>query len=162
MHPVGQTWQGKGMAQYNLAIEFTPSALRNIVDCVPSERFSERHEEDRFNLTEMVAHLADWEVLFLDRMTLANEQPGVAVEAIDETQRAIDKHYSTRDIQHELDVFENRRRDTLTFLRALAPEDWTKTFIHSERGEMTIADQVTMLLGHDLYHLEQASAYLRS
>lgn len=149
------------MAPYGLAIEYTPSALRRIIDCVPNDRHEERLAPDRFNLTEMVAHLADWEDLFLDRMRLAHEHPGSRVEIYDEGARAIEKHYGTRDIQHEMDVFENRRRDTLDFLRSLSPEDFGKTFIHPERGEMKIADQANMLLGHDLYHLEQASQYLR-
>ena len=146
---------------YNLAIEFTPITLRRMVDCVPIDRYGEKFDAERFNLTEMVAHLADWEVLFLDRMVVAFETPGATVVGYDEGQRAIDKHYATRDLQHELDVFENRRRDTLEFIRSLAPEDWEKSFIHPDAGPRSIRDQITLLLGHDLYHLEQASHYLR-
>ncbi len=146
---------------YNLAIEFTPTTLRHIIDCVPIERYHEKFDADRFNLTEMVAHLADWEVLFLDRMVVALETPGATVVGYDEGERAIEKHYATRDLQHELDVFENRRRDTLEFIAALTPEDWEKAFVHPEHGPRSIRDQITLLLGHDLYHLEQASHYLR-
>jgi uncharacterized damage-inducible protein DinB len=144
-----------------MAIELTPTTLRRLIDCVPHERYGEAVAPDRFSLTEMVAHLADWEDVFLDRMRLAHEAPGSPVELHDEGERAIEKHYSTRDLQHELDVFENRRRDTVDFLNTLAPADWKKTFQHPERGPLTIQDQVTMLLGHDLYHLEQTSQYLR-
>lgn len=149
------------MPPYILAIEYTPSALRRIIDCVHHERYAEKLDADRFSLLEMVAHMADAEDILLNRMRLAHEAPGSTVEPFDEGQRAIEKHYSTRDLQHELDVFENRRRDTLDFLEGLAPEEWSKAFQHPERGTMTIQDQVTMLLGHDLYHLEQASHYLR-
>lgn len=149
------------MAPYSLAIEFTPAALRHIIDCVPQERHGEQLSPDRFTLTEMVAHLADWEDIFLDRMRLAQEAPGSRIEVYDEGARAVEKHYETRDLQHELDVFENRRRDTLEFLRNLPEEDLAKTFQHPQRGTMTIRDQQMMLLGHDLYHLEQATQYLR-
>jgi len=149
------------MAPYSLAIEYTPAALRQIVDCVPNEKYSLQLSPDRFSLTEMVAHMADWEDLFLDRMRLAHEAPGSRVEVYDEGARAVEKHYGTRDLQHELDVFENRRRDTLDFLKSLTEEDFAKTFEHPQRGTMTIRDQHFMLLGHDLYHLEQASQYLR-
>jgi uncharacterized damage-inducible protein DinB len=149
------------MVAYSLALEHTPVTLRRILDDVRPERQTERVAEDRFTLLEMVAHLADWEDLFLDRMRLANEKPGSPVEVYDEGARATEKRYAERDLQHELDVFENRRRDTLDFLRGLSAEDWQKTFVHPERGTMTIQDQVTMLLGHDLYHLEQATQYMR-
>ena len=149
------------MAPYSFAIEHTPTILRRLLDDVRPERYAERLAEDRFTLVEMVAHMADWEDLFLDRMRLAYEQPGSTVLLYDEGQRAIEKRYAERDIQHELDVFENRRRDTVDFLRNLAPDDWGRIFVHPERGELTIQDQVTMLLGHDLYHVEQVTQYLR-
>lgn len=149
------------MGPYSLAIELTPSALRRIVDCVRVDKLQEKIEEDRFSLTEMVAHLADWEDIFLDRMRLAHEHPGSTVVAYDEGERAVEKHYATRDIQHELDVFENRRRDTVDFLRSLCPDDLRKSFRHPERGDVSIEEALTMLLGHDLYHLEQATHFLR-
>ncbi|AIE87944.1 DinB family protein [Fimbriimonas ginsengisoli] len=149
------------MVPYTLAIELTPTTLRRLIDCVHADRYAEALEPDRFTLTEMVAHLADWEDLFLDRMRLAHEAPGSTVVVYDEGERAVEKHYSTRDLQHELDVFENRRRDTMDFLNGLSEEEWSKSFLHPQRGPLTIRDQVTMLLGHDLYHLEQASQYLR-
>lgn len=150
------------MLPYNLALELTPAALRHIIDCVSPEK----HKEplvgtDRFNLTEMVAHMADSEDFFLDRMVLAHEQPGSTVEAFDAEERAKEKGFSERNLQHELDVFENRRHDTITFLKSLPEESWSKTVIHSELGEMSIAQMVANLTGHDLYHIEQAGQYLR-
>jgi len=149
------------MVPYSLAIEFTPAALRQIIDCVPVEKYSLQLSPDRFSLTEMVAHLADWETLFLDRMVIALEAPGSTVTVYDEGDRAVEKHYASRDLQHELDVFENRRRDTLDFLKGLTDAQLSQTFIHPQRGVMSIKDQQTMLLGHDIYHLEQATQYLR-
>jgi uncharacterized damage-inducible protein DinB len=152
---------GKGMAPYALAIALTPAALRRIICDVPSHRHAEPVEPGRFTLVEMVAHLADFEEVWLDRIVIAYERPGSDVQGIDETERAILKHYSTRNLHHELDVFENRRRDTVEFVKSLAEDDWQKHFMHSGLGRMTICDQMTMLLGHDIYHLEQASQYLR-
>lgn len=149
------------MPPYHLAIELTPATLRRLIDCIPTERFGDRVAPDRFSLTEMVAHMADWEDLFLDRMRLAQEHPGSRIEVYDEGARAEEKQYATRDLQHELAVFENRRRDTLDFLKNLDPSEMSKTFMHPQRGEMTISDQAIMLLGHDLYHLDQTSQYLR-
>jgi uncharacterized damage-inducible protein DinB len=149
------------MAPYRFAIELTPSALRHIVDGVADEKYTDRLSDERFTLVEVVAHVADFEVIFLDRMTLAHESPGSTVVAFDEGQRAIEKRYAERDIQHELDVFENRRRDTVEFLKTLSEEDLNKTIIHPEWGELSIKDQINFLQGHDLYHLEQAGRYLR-
>jgi uncharacterized damage-inducible protein DinB len=148
------------MAPYALAIEFTPAILKQIICDIPLARYAEALGPDRFTLTEMIAHLADFDEIFLDRMVIAHERPGSYVEGIDETQRAIEKHYSIRDLYHELDVFANRRRDTVDFLRGLNDEDYQHHFEHSERGRLTIQDQLNMLSGHDLYHIHQATQYL--
>lgn len=149
------------MVPYSLAIEHTPTILRRILADVRMERYTERVAEDRFTLLEMVAHMADWEDVVLDRLRIAQEKPGSPVEDFDIEARAIEKGYSERNLQHELDVLENRRNDTLDFLRNLPAEDWNKTFVHPARGEVTIQSQVSMLVGHDLYHIEQATAYMR-
>lgn len=149
------------MRPYTFAIEKTPSALYKIIDCIQPARYNERLSEDRFSLVEVICHIADFEEAIQDRIHSAHEYPGKEIEAFDEEKRAVEKHYADRDLHHELEVFENRRRDTADFLRTLQPEDWKKTFRHPQFGEMSIADQVAMMIGHDLYHLEQASQYLR-
>lgn len=149
------------MTRYSFAIELTPSALRRILDCVQPARYTERLSEDRFSLVEMVAHLSDMEDVFLERMRIAWKKPGTPIELVDESTRAIEKHYADRDLFHELDVFENRRRDTLDFLRERTPEELEHHSLHPEFGPMTIEDMCHFLLGHDIYHLQQASEYLR-
>lgn len=149
------------MVPYSLAIEHTPTILRRILADVRMDRYSERLAEDRFSLVEMVAHMADWEDIVLERLRSAQEHPGSPVENFDIEARAKEKGYAERNLQHELDVLENRRRDTLDFLQNLPAEDWNKTFTHPERGEVTIQGQVSMMVGHDLYHIEQATEYMR-
>jgi uncharacterized damage-inducible protein DinB len=142
-------------------IRLTPSILTMIVDQVRPERYGDVLEPGRFTLTEAIAHLADMEQIWLDRITLAYETPGAAVQGIDPEKRAEDKHYDTRDIHHELEVFDNRRRDTMEFLARLSKEDMARTVVHSTWGQVSIQDIVETVAGHDLYHIEQAAHYMR-
>jgi hypothetical protein len=41
-------------------------------------------------------------------------------------------------------------------------EIWSVLASHPERGSMSFNDQANMLLGHDLYHVDQVSALLSS
>lgn len=143
------------------ALEVAPSAFFHVIDDVRTERYRDRIEADRFDLVEMVAHLADLEDLFLERMRLAHEHPGSDCPVIDADHRCTEKHYATRDLHHELEVYRNRRNDTLDFLRNLQPGEETRSVKHPAYGEMTIATIVGNTVAHDLYHLEQASQYLR-
>jgi uncharacterized damage-inducible protein DinB len=146
---------------YYFQISNTPATLIRLIDSVRPERYEDALAPERFTLKETIAHLADWEEIFLDRITTAVEYPGTTVEVFDESERAVVHHYSTKDIYHELNVFDNRRRDTVDYLLRLAEDDWDKSVVHPEKGEMTVLEQVQMLVGHDMYHIHQVSEYLK-
>jgi uncharacterized damage-inducible protein DinB len=146
---------------YLKTLESTPKTLLNIIDQIKPDRFAEHTEPNRFNLTELVAHLADFEDIFLDRLRLAQEKPGATITPVDPDARAVEKDYSNRDIRHELEVFENRRRDLTDFLNNLTPEEWSRSFIHPELGELTIEQYANIILAHDLSHLSHATSYMR-
>lgn len=149
------------LTQYVFQIQHTPDMLTRMVDVVRPEQYDEALEEGRFTLKEVIAHLSDWEVIFLDRITMAVEYPGSTIEAYDENARAIEHKYNSKEIHHELEVLGNRRRDTVDYILRLAVDDWEKSIIHPDRGEMSVLDLVNFIIGHDLYHLHQASLYMK-
>lgn len=149
------------MKAYLSSLESTPKTLVNIVDQVKPEKYLDHTDPDRFSLAEMVAHLADFDDIFLDRLRLAHEAPGATVESYDPDARAKEKHYDQKDIHHELDVFENRRRDLVDFLSGLTPEDWKKQFHHPDLGETTIDEYANIIMAHDLSHLAHATSYMK-
>ncbi len=132
-----------------------------MVDSIRPELYDTSLEGGRFTLKEVVAHLADLEQTWLDRITTAIEFPGKAVEPFNEEARAVEHKYSEKDIHHELEVFDNRRRDTVDYLLRLADDDWANTITHPDKGEMTVLEIVQYITGHDLYHVHQVSQYLK-
>lgn len=150
------------MNAYLLALRHTPAILDRILDEVPGHRFGERVSDDRFTLLEMVCHIADFEDVFLERMRAAHKQDGVEVPDVDEAQRARDKKYDCRDPRKEMEVFANRRRDTIDFVEGLSDEELGHAFNKEGLGRVTIKEYLAILSGHDLYHLDQATWYLKS
>ncbi len=148
-------------SNYYLQIENTPSTLIRMVDAIRPDLYDTSLEGDRFTLKEVIAHMADLEQTWLDRITTAIEFPGKKVEDFDEAGRAIEHKYSEKDIHHELEVFDNRRRDTVDYLLRLADDDWANTITHPDKGEMTVLEIVQYITGHDLYHVHQVSQYLK-
>ena len=148
-------------SNYYLQIENTPSTLIRMVDSIRPELYDTSLEGGRFTLKEVIAHLADLEQTWLDRITSAIEFPGKAVEPFNEEARAIEHKYAEKDIHHELEVFDNRRRDTVDYLLRLADDDWANTISHPDKGEMTVLEIVQYITGHDLYHVHQVSQYLK-
>ena len=149
------------MKGYLSSLKNTPKTLVNLVDQVKPDHYDDHTDPERFTLRELIAHLADFDDVFLDRLRLAHESPGASVVSLDPDARAAEKHYATRDVHHELDVFENRRRDLVDFLTGISPEDWQKKFHHPDLGDVTIESYANIILAHDLSHVSHACSYLR-
>ena len=149
------------MKGYLSSLKNTPKTLVNLVDQVKPDHYDDHTDPARFTLRELIAHLADFDDVFLDRLRLAHESPGASVVSLDPDERAAEKQYATRDVHHELDVFENRRRDLVDFLAGISSEDWQKKFHHPDLGDVTIESYANIILAHDLSHVSHASSYLR-
>jgi hypothetical protein len=133
--------------------------MKRLIEKIDPVRLDERHE-GRFSPREVIAHLADWEPILLSRMHTAVNTPGGRIEPYDEGEMAIAHKYSESDVQEQLRKFASSRAETAAYLRALPQSEWSKAGRHPERGEMSVIDQAGMLIGHDMYHIEQLSTYL--
>lgn len=142
------------------ALDLSPRALARVFAQIPTDRWDEALEPDRFTPREVLAHLADWEPIMLSRMQTAYADPGASIEAFDEGQMAEDNGYRASSPDEQMRLFAAHRAETIEWLRALPREAWSLHFLHPERGLQTIEDQANLLVGHDVYHLEQLSAYL--
>jgi hypothetical protein len=142
------------------ALGSSPKVFERLLRVFPKSRLDDRPEPDRFTPREVIAHLADWEQVILDRIRVANLRPGTAGPVEDPTKRALSHHYGDKDVFHEAEVFESRRLTTIEYLNGLNAVDWNKTFIHQSMGEITIEAYMVNILEHDMYHLEQVSCYL--
>lgn len=140
-------------------LEFTPTILERMLDQTPASAIDRKTDPNRFTLREAIAHLADWEPIFLERVRAGVDNPGAKVFGIDESQRAIDQGYESWDPRESLRKFKAARKTTAEYLRSLSADDWESTVTHNEKGLMTAYDQANMLLGHDIYHLEHASQF---
>ncbi len=141
-------------------LRLSPKTVQHISRTVPERLWDTALEPDRFTFREAIAHLADWEPILRERVKTALESPGATVEGIDEGHLAVQKRYSESDPVAQADLFATEREITVRLVQSLQPKDWNRTISHVEKGVMTVADQVTMLLGHDIYHLEQLVRYM--
>lgn len=143
-----------------LGLERGVAAMARVISLIPTDKLDEAIEPGRFTPREVVAHMADWEPIFRNRIELALEQPGVLIEVFDEEQMAIDHDYAHADLALWMAKFRAERERTVLLVRSLKDSDRLIGYRHPEFGEMRVQDQIDMFLGHDLYHLEQLTASL--
>lgn len=137
-----------------------PKIIERLLRVFPHDRLDDRIEADRFTAREVVSHLADYEQTVLDRIRAANQTPGRTVPDYDPDVQASLHGFADKEPFHEAEVFESRRGMTLAYLADLSDEDLEKTFQRAGAQPITIRQYLTLLLTHDMEHIEQVSAYL--
>lgn len=139
------------------ALESLPGLLEKELLGIDQTRWDSPTHPERFTPREVIAHLADWEPILLDRIKTGVSHPGATIAAFDEVQMAVDNDYASIDPMQSLASWKDSRSATIAALKELQPSDWKKTVIHPERGELTVDDIANMIACHDVYHLRQLS-----
>ena len=138
----------------------TASTLARLVKDVPASKLRKRPTPEQWSVTEILAHLADSEVVCGWRLRAILGAPGTAIEAYDQDAWNLAGHYSTRNASECIDQFRAMRKANLLLLNSLTPEQWGLYGMHSERGKETVEHIVSLIAGHDLNHVQQIERIL--
>jgi hypothetical protein len=138
----------------------TAKKLKRLIKGVPVGKLRKRPAADKWSVSEIVAHLADAEIVGGFRMRLILGAPGTPVAAFDQDSWVTSGHYEKRDPRKSVEQFRVVREANLALLKSLKPEQWKHFGMHSERGQETIEHIVRMFAGHDLNHLQQIERIL--
>jgi len=142
------------------AARFAPSIFAKLFDLIPSSRWDERLDPERFSPREVICHMADWEPIFCHRISAAVQQDMALVEDYDEGQFALDHDYAHQDVSQQLRLFAERRERTVRLLEGLSPEELEHRFNQPPFGVMILRDYLPKIIGHDTYHVEQLFHYV--
>jgi uncharacterized damage-inducible protein DinB len=138
----------------------TPVVVADMLRRARPEDYDRRPFADRFTLREVLAHMADWEGVWLERLERMRDLDNPLLQGYDEGQWAIEHDYASADPMEQLVKLRDGRAKLLATLRALPGEGWERTGQHSEWGSVTISSMAALVLGHDGYHTRQISEWL--
>jgi len=138
----------------------TANKLARLIKGVPVSRLRKRPAPDKWSVSEILAHLADAEIVGGFRMRLILGAPGTPIAAFDQDRWVSSGHYDKRNPRRSVEQFRTLREANLALLKSLTPDQWQHHGVHSERGVETIDRIVHMFAGHDLNHLQQIERIL--
>jgi len=138
----------------------TPKRLARLVKGISAAKLRKRPAPDKWSVTEILAHLADVEIVIGWRMRSILGAPGTDVQAYDQNAWVVALHYDKRDPRAALAEQRILREANLAMLKLLTPEQWKLFGQHSERGQESIEHIVRMVAGHDLNHIQQIERIL--
>jgi len=139
----------------------TAKKHEKLIKGVPAAKLRKRPAPDKWSVSEILAHLADAEIVGGFRMRLILGAPGTPVAAFDQDSWVISGHYEKRDPRKSVEQFRVVREANLALLKSLTSEQWKHYGMHAERGQETIEHVVRMFAGHDINHLQQVEGILR-
>src|SRR5450631_2644587 len=133
----------------------TAGKLKKLIQGLTPKQLKWKPEPEKWSIAEIVAHLADAEIVGSWRMRLIAGASGTAVQPFDQDVWASLFQYGKRDAKQSLEVFRVLRENNIAMLKALPRESWDNYGMHAERGKETIAHLARMFAGHDTNHVLQ-------
>ena len=109
----------------------------------------------RWSIAEIIAHLADAEIVFGYRTRMILAAPGTAIQAYDQNAFVRSQHAASSDAFESLSLFASVRTSMLRLFRGLGDEELDRFGVHAERGKETLRHIRKLYAGHDRNHLAQ-------
>ena len=130
-----------------------PELLRATVAGMSREELLARPVPGKWSTMEVIAHMADTEPLYAERIkrVVCEDQP--TLFALDPDTYVAKLPYQQRDLETELTFIEATRRHMLPLLLALSPADFERTGRHSADGPLTAATLLQRIVGHIPHHI---------
>ena len=127
--------------------------LRRSVRGLSREQVVARPVAGKWSTLEVVAHLADFEPIFAERMmrVISHERPLLLVA--DENLFAAVLKYQERDLDEELAVIDSTRKKMSRILRSLPAEAANRVGVHSFKGLVSLEAIVTSAINHIPHHV---------
>lgn len=136
------------------ALESAPGDLRRFTQSVDESDAHRRPSPDAWSLAEVLAHLIDVEERYLARLKQVINEDGPRVPSIHPDESRYDSAVPTDQL---IDRFEERRGETLVFLKGLSAGDWQRKTVHETWGAVSFRTLVQRLVDHDTNHLQQVA-----
>ena len=140
----------------------TATNLERLIAGASPSQLRRRPAPGKWSVAEILAHLADVEIVIGARIQAILVAPGTPIQAMDQDALVAAGHYDQRDPRKSVAAFRLLREMNLALFQTLTPEQWQHHGIHSDRGPETVEHIVRLYAGHDVNHIRQIEQILTS
>ena len=133
----------------------TPAKLAALSKRLSGKQIAKRPAKDKWSVAEILAHLADTELVVSWRIRQTLTANGTPIQAYDQDAWADTFRYSRRNPKVSLNTFRTLRENNLALLKTVSKELLDNYGLHQERGKESVHRIVQMVAGHDVNHLQQ-------
>ena len=118
------------------------SLVQESVRGLSEEQLKTRCEPGKWSIHEVICHLADFELVYTDRIKCILAEDNPTLPGRDPDAFAETLTYDSRHIATELNLIEAIRKHTAEILRTLSSDQWEFTGTHSVDGPLSVVELV--------------------
>ncbi|MGA2254925.1 MAG: DinB family protein [Thermoguttaceae bacterium] len=130
-----------------------PQLLRKAVAGMSQEQLVARPIPRKWSTLEVICHLADFEIVYADRIKRVIAENDPTLFGGDPDGFAARLAYHQRNAEEELLLIEAIRKQVARILRTVKLDDFQRRGIHSESGPLTLETLVQRITGHIPHHV---------
>jgi DinB superfamily len=131
----------------------TVDRLRSLTASLTPAQIDRSPAPAKWSIREIIAHLADCEVVFSFRLRQALSEEHAIIQPFDQERWA--QRYEAYSFDSGMALYRAARVWNLRLLTTVSEEDRHRPTTHPERGTMTFWTLVETMAGHDINHLQQ-------
>jgi uncharacterized damage-inducible protein DinB len=145
-----------------IALAGTSEVLDALVGALPDDDgfWDFRPDPERFTPREVLAHLADWNPIWLGRVERFVKEDHPNLPDLDEGRLSVERAYSQQEPSINLKRFRSTREALSAAVAGLSVTDWERAAHRDKIGDHTLVQMITLVVAHDGYHTKQLAEYL--
>jgi hypothetical protein len=129
-----------------------PSKLQLLIETIPEDQLNQTIEN--WSIKDIIHHLADTHIVIYIRIKEILVNQPISVKPVNnQTWSALVDYKSA--ISSSLNIISGIHERLSVVLDDLTPEEFSKTFNHPERGEISLNDYIRTLVTHGNGHIEK-------
>jgi uncharacterized damage-inducible protein DinB len=137
-----------------------PRTVAQLMEGVPETRLKAKPAPGKWSVTEIVAHMAEDELISAWRYRQMIEHDNPVLSDFDQDLWAQLGDYAKWKPDEALEMFRLLREANLRMFERLTPEQWQRPGVHAQRGNITVQGQCRHMAAHDINHIEQVKRIL--
>ena len=139
-------------------MESTPKFIAEIRAELSDEQLARTPQPGKWSIHQIVAHLADCEIMFQGRLRMILFQDNPTLVSFDQETWSAGWAREKEPFDVTFERFRVLRESTLRLLRNTPEADLQRIGTHTERGPQKAVDYITLIAGHDINHRRQIQA----
>ena len=140
----------------------TPRKLTALTKGLSKKQLTRRPAPGKWSIAEILAHLADAELVVGFRLRLMLASNGTPIQAFDQDAWARGLDYPTMPLELSREIYRSTRAGTRYLAALHYLKDGHLEWVHSETGVRTLREEFDKVAAHNEHHLGQIRTALRS